>query len=149
MRRLMLLLLLPVMLGATAQTTTALQVQDAWVPEAPPGATVLAAYLVIENPGTQAEALESVTSPDFAAVEMHISQVVNGIASMTEQKELPIPARGRQVLAAGGTHLMLMRPKRALRAGDVVHLRLHFSGATTLDIRATVRRAAPDILHSH
>lgn len=147
MRRLFALLLAT--LGAAAHAAAALQVQDAWVQEAPPGATVLAAYLVITNPGAQARTLVSASSPDFAAVEMHASRIVNGTASMTRLDDLAIPPRGRQVFAPGGAHLMLMRPKRALRAGDAVRLRLHFKDATTLDVTAQVRRAEADSHHHH
>ena len=142
-------LILLAALGSTAYAATALHVQDAWIQEAPPGATVLAAYLVINNPGAQAQALVSVTSPDFAAVEIHTSQIVNGVASMTPLENLTIPAQGQQLFAPGGAHLMLLRPKRALRAGDPVRLRLHFSDATTLDVTAKVKRAAPDTDHHH
>lgn len=149
MRRLLLPLILLATLGTTTYAATTLQVQDAWVQEAPPGATVLAAYLVIANPGAQAQTLVSVSSPDFAAVEIHTSQIINGVASMTHLKDLTIPAQGQQVFAPGGAHLMLMQPKRALRVGDPVRLRLHFSDATTLDVTVKVQRAAPDTDHHH
>ena len=149
MRRLPLLLILLVTSGTTTYAATALHVQDAWIQEAPPGATVLAAYLVIANRGAQAQTLVSVSSPDFAAVEIHTSQIVNGTASMTQLKDLTIPAQGQQVFAPGGAHLMLLRPKRALRAGDAVRLRLQFSGAVTLDVTAKVTRGAPDTHHHH
>ena len=148
MRRRFLLLMLLTFLGAPAYAATALQVRDAWIQEAPPGATVLAAYLVIANTGAQAQTLVSVSSPDFAAVEIHTSRIVNGTASMAHLNDLTIPAQGQQVLAAGGTHLMLLRPKHALHAGDAARLRLHFSGATTLDVTAKVMRAL-DTDHRH
>lgn len=149
MRRLHLSLMFLVALVTTTHAATTPQVQDAWIQEAPPGATVLAAYLVIVNPGAQAQTLVSVSSPDFAAVEIHASQIVNGVASMTHLKDLSIPAQGRQVLAPGGTHLMLMRPKHALRAGDPVRLRLQFRGSARLDVSATVTRAGADVIHQH
>ena len=149
MRHLFAPLLLLATLGAATHAATPLLVRDAWVQEAPPGATVLAAYLVITNPGAQAHTLVSASSPDFAAVEMHASRIIDGTASMTQLKDLAIPARGQQVFAPGGAHLMLLRPKRALRAGDPVRLRLHFKGAATLDVTAQVRRAEPDTHHHH
>ena len=149
MRRLFLPLILLAALGNTTYAATALQVQDAWIQEAPPGAPVLAAYLVIANPGASAQTLVSVSSPDFAAVEIHTSQIVNGVASMTPVKNLTLPAQGQQRFAPGGAHLMLLQPKRALHAGDPVRLRLHFSNATTLDVAAQVRRAVPDTDHPH
>ncbi len=149
MRRLPLLLILLLTLGTTTYAATALHVQNAWVQEAPPGATVLAAYLVIANPGAQPQTLVSVSSPDFAAVEIHTSQIVNGMASMTQLKDLTIPAKGQQVFAPGGAHLMLLQPKRALHAGDPVRLRLQFKGAAALDVTAKVKRASSDTHHHH
>jgi periplasmic copper chaperone A len=148
MRRLLLLILLLVP-GTTSYAATVLHVRDAWVQQAPPGAAVLAAYLVLANGGTAAQTLVSVSSPDFAAVEIHTSQIVNGIASMTHLKDLTIPAQGQQIFAPGSAHLMLLRPKRALRAGDPVRLRLHFSGAVTLDVTAKVTPTAPGTDHHH
>lgn len=149
MRRRFLLLIVLTVLGTPTYAATTLQVRDAWIQEAPPGASVLAAYLVIANAGAQSRVLLSVTSPDFAAVEIHTSQIINGTASMTQLKDLTIPAQGEQVLAAGATHLMLLRPKHALRAGDTARLRLHFSDATALDVTAKVMRATSDIPHQH
>ncbi len=151
MRRVFLLLILltTFVASASAYAATALHVQEAWVQEAPPGATVLAAYLVIANPGAEAQTLVAVSSPDFAAVEIHTSQIVNGVASMTHLKGLSIPAQDRQVLAPGGTHLMLMRPKHALHAGDRVRLRLQFSGSAQIDVTAKVMHGSDDVTHQH
>ena len=140
MSRLLVLLLLTLP-GVTTYAAPGLQVRDAWIQEAPPGATALAAYLVLTNDSAQAQTLISISSPDFAAVEIHTSQIVNGIASMSHLKDLTIPAQGRQIFAPGGAHLMLLRPKRSLRAGDAVRLQLRFSGAAALEVSAKVTAA--------
>lgn len=149
MRYLLLPLILLTLPGNSAYAATALEAQSAWVQEAPPGAAVMAAYMIIRNPGAQAQTLVSAASPDFAAAEIHSSRIVNGTASMTQLKDLTIPPQGQQVFAPGGAHLMLMQPRRALRAGDMVRLRLHFNNANTLDITVPVTHAPPGNDHHH
>ena len=132
-----------------AYADTTLHAHSAWVREAPPGASVLAAYLTIENPGPKTETLVSVSSPNFAAGEIHVTEIKDGTASMTHLTSMAIPAHGRQVLAPGGAHLMLIRPRRALHAGDNITLRLRFKSGKTLNTPATVTRAEHTPDHSH
>ena len=42
--------------------------------------------------------------------------------------------------APGGLHLMLLKPKRALRAGDRVRITLHFSGGLAHELTLPVKR---------
>jgi periplasmic copper chaperone A len=149
MARILPALALLAMLGPMAHAASALHVHDAWIREAPPGATALAGYLIVDNPSASARTLASVSSPDFAAVEMHTTQIVEGTASMQPLKDIVIPAHGQRVLAPGGAHLMLLHPRRALSAGDKVNLQLHFSGGVTLRITTVVMREPPAILHHH
>lgn len=132
-----------------AHAAGALAAHDAWVREAPPGVTVLAAYLVIENSGARTNQLVGVTSPEFGAVEIHATQVRDGVATMTAVPALPVPAHGRAALAPGGYHLMLLRPKHALAAGDRVTLALRFASGATLRVSAPVRRAEAGPAHQH
>ena len=142
-------LALVVALCPLAYADTTLQVHGAWIREAPPGASVLAAYLILENPGTKTETLVSISSPDFAAGEIHVTEIKNGMASMTRLTSMAIPAHGRQVLAPSGAHLMLMRPRRALHAGDSVTLRLRFKSGKTLSTSAAVMRTESAPGHPH
>jgi len=123
--------------------------RDAWVREAPPGAQVLAAYLALENPGTKADKLVAVLSPDFARVEIHATEIRDGIARMIALDTLPIPAHAVVKLAPGGYHLMLHRPRRALAAGMSVTLQLRFDSGARLTVVAPVRRAESDAAHDH
>lgn len=115
---------------------------DAWVREAPPGAVVLAAYLVLENQGAQTDGLIGVTSPDFEAVDIHTTEVRAGVARMIALEKLPLPAHGQVVFAPGGNHLMLLRPRHPLAAGSHVTLDLHFASGTRLTVVAPVQAGA-------
>jgi copper(I)-binding protein len=118
-----------------------LSVTNAWVREAPPGMQMLAGYMTIHNAGAKERKLVAAQSPDFGNIELHRSMVENGMAKMIPQKFMPVPAHGMLHIAPGGYHLMLMKPKRQLKAGDKVPFTLRFADGETLKITATVKRA--------
>lgn len=149
MPRSILYLMLLAVLWPSAYADTMLHAHSAWVREAPPGASVLAAYLTIENQGDKTETLVGVSSSDFAGGEIHVTKIENGTASMTHLTGMTIPAHGRQAFAPGGAHLMLMRPRRTLHAGDNVNLRLRFKSGKILSTTAAVVRAEHVPVHQH
>ncbi|MFA6986699.1 MAG: copper chaperone PCu(A)C [Arenimonas sp.] len=99
-------------------------IEQGWIRAAPPGAMTLAAYAIVRNPCTRAVAITEVSSGDFAMAMIHETQVQDGVSKMRHVDSLPLPAHGEVRLAPGGTHLMLMSPKRKLKAGDTVQLSL-------------------------
>lgn len=115
-------------------------IQDAWIPEAPPTAKVLACYLTIENHSEAAVMLESITSDDFGAVEIHASEMHDGMMHMRKEHHLHIDADSSIKLEPGGYHLMLMDKKRPLKAGDHVDIELRFSNDESMRIKAAVRK---------
>ena len=124
-------------------------VRDAWVREAPPNASVLAAYLTLENQGSKADKLVAVLSPDFAKIEIHATEIRDGVARMIALDALPIPPHAVVTLAPGGQHLMLHHPRRALTAGAHVKMELQFSSGTRLTVITPVRRAESGAAHHH
>ncbi|MBA3581833.1 MAG: copper chaperone PCu(A)C [Gammaproteobacteria bacterium] len=111
-----------------------------YVAEAPPNAKALAAYVQIKNLGNNDTALASVSSPDFEKVEIHSMSMENGVMHMAEQKNLSIPANSEVILKSGGLHIMLINPKRALKAGDSVEILFTEQNNTTHLIDAQVKR---------
>jgi copper(I)-binding protein len=124
--------------GAVAAASD-LVARAAWVRAAPPGATVLAAYLTIENNSARSRVLRSVSSPRFERVELHRSELRDGVATMSMQSHLAIAAHARLRFAPNAYHLMLIGPRQALHPGDSVVLQLHFDGGVRLPVRAVVR----------
>lgn len=134
------------------QAADDIAVHDAWIPAAPPGATVLAAYLTIDNHTATAQTLSGASSPQFESIEMHRTEIKNGVASMSAEPRIAIPAHGTLRFAPNGYHLMLIGPRRALHAGDHVELRVRFDGQPTQLIHAPVRAAdapADDMMQHH
>lgn len=140
-------LLMMTCLFAIADNTVV--VRDAWVREAPPGAPVLAAYFILVNPGSKADKLVAVHCADFNKIEIHATEIRNGIARMFALDTLLIPPHTVVKLAPGGHHLMLHHPRRPLAAGMNVKLELRFESGTRLTVIAPVRRAGSEQVHHH
>lgn len=118
----------------------AIQIENAWIQEPPPGVSVLAAYGRISNHSDQALALVRASSPDFARIEIHRSIVKDDRVSMEKLDRLPIPAHGFAALMPGDYHLMLFEPARRLVAGDSVRLQLYFDNGQSHGATARVER---------
>ena len=131
-------ILLALLYSLITAADTALEVTDPWIREAPPGANVLAAYMVIANQGVQAATITAIASPDFERIEMHRTLVEDGVARMVPVESLQIAAAGRVELEPGGMHLMLYSPRRPLREGDSVALEIQQSGAASIRVHVPV-----------
>lgn len=118
-----------------------LQVNEAWIREAPPNAMALAGYLTVSNSGTEDRQLVAVSSTDFESIELHRSELVEGVARMVPQDRMPIPAAGRLELKPGDYHLMLMHPRRSLKVGDKVKAILSFDNDQQLTAVFTVKKS--------
>jgi copper(I)-binding protein len=126
-----------------------LEVSDAWIREAPPAASVLAAYMVIHNAGAASAEISLITSPDFGHVEMHRTVVENGVASMVPIGKLEIPPGEQITLKPGGTHLMLIDPRRPLHEGDTVTLTFQYTDGQKGTFPIPVIRQTGELEHHH
>ncbi len=77
--------------GPVAST---LRVERPWARATPPGATIGAGYLELRNAGDTADRLVRATSPRAAAVQIHETQLADGMMRMREIDGLAIPAGG-------------------------------------------------------
>lgn len=127
-------------LSASAFASDKLEVNDPWVREAPPKASILAAYMVLKNESHQARTLDRISSPNFDRVEIHRTEMHGGMAHMAQVSQVMINAQDKVAFEPGGLHVMLIDPKNALKAGDKVQLTLHFTDNSTLDITAPVKK---------
>lgn len=98
-----------------------------------PGTEMGAAYLVLTNTTPDAITITAVSSPQFAAVEMHESVISDGISRMQKLDSVIIPAHGSVTFERGGKHLMLMRP-----TGDIEDVSLAFNAGTVPVLAITV-----------
>ena len=116
-------------------------VNNAWVRSAPPNAKVLAAYMEIINNSDEPRVLIAVSSSRFGKVEMHKTEMHDGMMKMIPQKQMDIPAGGSLTLKPQSYHLMLMNPKSVPQVGEQVDLELRFDSGLTLHINAPVHEA--------
>ena len=139
MTRLFTALLLTFLTGLAAAADS-IVVENAWIREAPPGARMLAGYMIVKNLTDTDARLVGIDSSAFAHVMMHKSETVDGIARMIHQDSLVVPAHDALVLEPGSFHLMMPAPEKRLTEGDTVDLMLRFADERLLQVTAVVRK---------
>jgi copper(I)-binding protein len=123
--------------------------KNAWIPEAPPGMNVMAAYVTIMNNSDHAMDVTGVSSDQFERVEMHRTVIENEQVRMIKQDRMKINAGESLKFEPGGSHLMLFNPKKSLKEGDEIDLKLTFTGERTLAVKAQVRKHANMRMEHH
>ena len=126
-----------------AQDSLPISVSNAWIREGPPVVSTLAGYAQVENLTDREIALVRATSPDFATVEFHRSEVVDGLARMLEEPVIVIAAGASVSFEPGGLHMMLMNPRRTFKAGDRVIVELRLSSGRLMRVEIPVLKQAP------
>ena len=126
-----------------------LVIKNAIVPEAPPVAKVLTAYMELHNKTDKAQAITRFSSPQFKRIEMHRTEIVDDIATMKAIQDIRIAAGGTAHLKSGGMHLMMFNPKARYKDGDCIELTLHFENGEAQSIRVSVEKRSGTIDHSH
>jgi periplasmic copper chaperone A len=124
---------------------------DGWIAEPPPGSRILAGYLTLENTGPETRSLVRLSSPQFSAVEMHRTVVVDGLVRMEGLPRLDIPAGARLTMQPGGYHLMLINPVTPLESGAEVEINVEYEDQSAqvliLEVRRHTGTGTP--LHGH
>jgi len=119
-----------------------LEIVEAWAHTAvmaDTGNATSAAYMTIRNSGKTPDRLIGAAS-DFAEfVELHTTEERNGVMMMAPVKAVDVPARGEVVLKPGGLHVMFIKIKHSLKAGDKIKLTLEFEKSGTMELEITAR----------
>lgn len=114
-------------------------IRDAWIPEAPPTARMLAGYLTVSNPGDTPLVIVAAESDTFGRVEIHRSEEVDGVSRMRRQEQVKIPPGESVAFRRGGLHLMLMNFDQAPKTGTEVTLVLIDAAGNHWPFQARVR----------
>lgn len=133
------LILAPTLVTAASEEA-GISVRDAWIRETPPGMTMMAGYMALRNNTSRSQVLVAASSPGFATVMLHRTIVKDGMARMVHAPQIELTPNASLIFAPGGYHLMLMNPKRTLRAGDPVVINLEFRGGLVLPVAFEVRK---------
>lgn len=128
-------------LNVHAAGAASISAQNAWVRWLP-NKLPAAGYVTLVNASDKPIDLVEVDSPEYGMTMLH-QTVSNGSTQKMEMVDkLTIPARGKVDIAPGGYHFMLEEPKRAIKPGDTVHLRMQFSDGEKLDAPFAVKSPA-------
>ena len=123
------------------ETTIGLDVQHAWIAEAPPVSNVMVAYLTLKNNTSNDIELVSAQSDVYSSIEFHETRHENGVARMIRHRTLNIPANSLLELRRGGKHLMLFNPTQRLKAGDAVVIKFTTKNNQEKSVSVIVKKA--------
>jgi len=126
-----------------------LEIDDAWMAEAPPASTVMAAYMEIKNETGQDRQAVSMQCDEFDRTGFHRTVEKDGMASMEHQQVLNIPANSGLKLEPGGYHIMLFNPARHLLAGDRTSCSMKFDDGTMITIDLEIRKSSVEDHSQH
>jgi copper(I)-binding protein len=117
-----------------------LAVTNAWSRTTPPGVTVGVAYFTLKNNTGKSDRLLKISSPVASKVQVHRTEILDGIARMREVAVLHVDAGQTLEFAPNGMHLMLMGLKKPLVEGKKFELELQFEVAGPRKVRVFVRK---------
>ncbi len=126
--------------GALPAWGAGLTVTNAWSRSTPPGVTVGVAYLTLTNDTGKSDRLLRISSPVAEKVQLHRTEIQDGIARMREVSMLHVEAGQTLEFAPNGMHLMLMGLRKPLVAGHPFALNLLFEVAGPRTVTVEVRR---------
>ena len=125
----------------SAPAFSAVTATDAWVRGTVPAQKTTGAFLTLHS--TDHARIVAIRSPAARSVEIHSSEMENGVMRMQAMDDfLLLPGKSVE-LKPGGYHVMLMGLTRPLAAGDEVPLTFVIEDPqgkrTVLEVRAEVR----------
>lgn len=131
---------MPVVAAAPqAHTAATVSVSDPWVRLPPPAANVAAGYVLLHNGGGD-DRLLSAASSMFAEVQIHAMRMDGEVMRMQALPDgLALPGGQTVALEPGGYHLMLLKPRRPLSAGQTVRVTLQFARSAPQVVDFSVR----------
>ena len=116
-----------------------IEFDQGWIKQLPPVVPMRAGYVQIHNPTSSDIEIIAAQSDAFARVEIHETQMVDGMMKMVELETLPLPAKSTVELKPGGKHLMMMEPLHAMQVGDKINLIFTFSDNQSSQVTLEVR----------
>jgi copper(I)-binding protein len=130
------ILLTALALGACRPAGPQIEIKEAWGRPSPMQAGTGAAYMVINNTGSEDDKLISAASDVAEAVEIHDMTMENDVMKMFRIDGIDIPAGGSATLQPGGKHVMFIGLYEKLEIGQVITVTLEFekSGQQTIEV---------------
>jgi len=137
------LFILSLLFIGTANAASSLKIENAWSPEAPPVTKVMAGYMKIHNLGGTDVKILSAKSSLFENIEIHLTEMKNGMMRMVKQENLNIKAKDHIELKPGGLHMMLIGKLKPIKSDSVIPLTISFDNGETISINLEVKTDRP------
>jgi len=132
------------LIGMTnATAASSLKVENAWSPEAPPVTKVMAGYMKIHNLSGKDIKILFAKSSLFKNIEIHLTEIKNGMMRMVKQNKLNIKAKGHIELKPGGLHMMLIGKLKPISSGSFIPITISFDNGETMSVNLEVRTDRP------
>ena len=149
-----------VALAVWAEEGTGIVVSEGWARPTIGEGRITAAYMTLQNLGSEADTLRGASSPKAARVEIHETKMTDeGVMKMRPLADgLVLPPGESVSLEPGGTHIMVMGLERKLPQGATLPLTLEFEKAGPIELTVPVgsgpsampdRADAAEADHSH
>jgi copper(I)-binding protein len=139
-RRLLMASTVATFLAALPAFAGGLTVTNAWSRTTPPGVTVGVVYFTLKNDTGKSDRLLKISSPIAAKVQVHRTEIQDGMARMREVAVLHVDANQTVEFAPNGMHVMLMGLKKPLIEGQKFELELLFEVAGPRKVQVVVRK---------
>lgn len=115
-------------------------VADGWF-RALPANLPSGGYFTLHNGGPAQIVLTGASSSACGMLMLHLSETMNGMASMSGVTSIPVAPGATLKFAPGGYHLMCMNPTPAMKQGASVPVTLEFAGGATMTAPFAVKNA--------
>ncbi|MCP5381683.1 MAG: copper chaperone PCu(A)C [Kordiimonadaceae bacterium] len=102
------------------------------------------AYFTVENKGTEADRLVSVTSTISPRLEIHEHTMKDGVMKMSQVDYIEVGPGENVELKPGGYHIMIFDTATQYKEGDQIDLTLHFEKAGAITKTVNVTSTAPN-----
>ncbi len=129
------------LLAALPAFADGLTVTNAWSRTTPPGVTVGVVYFTWKNDTGKSDRLLRISSPIAAKVQVHRTEIQDGMARMREVAVLHVDANQSVEFAPNGMHVMLMGLRKPLVEGQKFQLDLLFEVAGPRKVQVLVRKS--------
>ena len=140
-RRLLIASTVATFLAALPAFAGTLTVTNAWSRTTPPGVTVGVVYFTLKNDTGKSDRLLKISSPIAAKVQVHRTEIQDGMARMREVAVLHVNANQTVEFGPNGMHVMLMGLKKPLIEGQKFELELLFEVAGPRKVQVIVRKS--------
>ncbi|WP_110204936.1 copper chaperone PCu(A)C [Nocardioides daejeonensis] len=112
--------------------------------------TMSAAFMMLDNAGTEDVTLESASSDVAGRTELHEMAMKDGKMVMQQvEGGIVVPAGKDMLLQPGGYHVMLMDLNRELVPGEEINLVLGFSDGSNVTVTVPVKEFTEEEGHYH